>query len=163
MQEHTLYYFLSIPNNDGFLPIRKLIHEALDQPEIAPILTTMQSTLGITSSSFSFDKGPVKKIDFEKGFVVGSVVTAIKRSDFIIADLTGLNPNVLYEVGFAHALKKPVLLMVQHNSSKIPSNISGNLFFIYTQDEIRNSSDLLKDEIQKWVKNLKQTLFVEGD
>lgn len=37
----------------------------------------------------------------------------INRARFIIADLSGQNPNVFYEVGLAHALGKEVILLTQ--------------------------------------------------
>lgn len=37
----------------------------------------------------------------------------INRARFIIADLTGKNANVFYEVGVAHALGKDVILLTQ--------------------------------------------------
>ena len=39
------------------------------------------------------------------------VRTGISSADLIVADLTGQNPNVFYEVGIAHTLEKPVLLL----------------------------------------------------
>ena len=35
----------------------------------------------------------------------------IDRADLIIADLTGSTPNVLYELGLAHAKNKPVIMI----------------------------------------------------
>lgn len=37
----------------------------------------------------------------------------INRARVIIADLTGKNPNVFYEVGLAHAIGKDVILLTQ--------------------------------------------------
>jgi hypothetical protein len=45
--------------------------------------------------------------------VVDDVLLAIRQAWVVIADLTGQNPNVFYEVGLAHAFQKPVLLMTQ--------------------------------------------------
>ena len=35
------------------------------------------------------------------------------RADLIVADLTGQNANVFYEMGFAHALNKDTILLTQ--------------------------------------------------
>src|SRR5438045_3859364 len=37
----------------------------------------------------------------------------INEARFVIADLTGRNANVFYEVGLAHARNKPVILLTQ--------------------------------------------------
>lgn len=45
--------------------------------------------------------------------ILEDVVSSIAESDLIVADLTGSNPNVYYELGLAHALGKRVLLLTQ--------------------------------------------------
>ncbi|WP_421211711.1 hypothetical protein [Aeromonas enteropelogenes] len=45
--------------------------------------------------------------------ILSDIVTAIVSSDLIVADLTGSNPNVYYELGVAHALNKNVILLTQ--------------------------------------------------
>ncbi|WP_447970427.1 hypothetical protein [Nitrospira sp. M1] len=45
--------------------------------------------------------------------ILRDVVTALITADIIVADLTDSNPNVYYELGLAHALKKPVVLLTQ--------------------------------------------------
>lgn len=45
--------------------------------------------------------------------IMSDVVKGIITSDLIIADLTGSNPNVYYELGIAHALDKKVILITQ--------------------------------------------------
>ena len=45
--------------------------------------------------------------------VMRDIFEAITKSDLIVADLTGSNPNVFYELGIAHALKRPVILLTQ--------------------------------------------------
>jgi len=42
----------------------------------------------------------------------------IWNSRVIVADLTGRNPNVMYELGMAHSAKKPVILVIEE--SEIP-------------------------------------------
>jgi hypothetical protein len=45
------------------------------------------------------------------GFIVAQVYQEIADADVIVGEMTGQNPNVFYEIGFAHALGKPTLLL----------------------------------------------------
>jgi hypothetical protein len=45
--------------------------------------------------------------------ILRDIVSAIENSDLVVADLTTANPNVYYELGIAHALGRPVILLVQ--------------------------------------------------
>lgn len=38
--------------------------------------------------------------------ILQDIVEGIYQADIVIADLTGLNPNVFYELGLAHAMNK---------------------------------------------------------
>jgi hypothetical protein len=70
----------------------------------------------------------------------------IVLSDFIIADISDLNPNVMLEVGFAQALEKRIIY-ITHAFKKIPSNL-GDLkrLYVYSLD---NLEDL---KINLWLK-----------
>jgi hypothetical protein len=50
---------------------------------------------------------------FGSNVIMEDITKSIRKARLIIADLTGRNPNVFYEVGIAHALNKQVLLMTQ--------------------------------------------------
>lgn len=54
----------------------------------------------------------------EPGKISSQVLAAIRSADLIVAELTGSNPNVMYELGFAHALDKATIILNQavHNS-----------------------------------------------
>lgn len=45
--------------------------------------------------------------------ILADIVNGINQADVIIADLTGLNANVFYELGLAHALNKKVIIITQ--------------------------------------------------
>jgi hypothetical protein len=55
---------------------------------------------------------------------------AIQRADVIIADVTGRNPNVFYELGIAHTLGRRSLILSQR-SSDIPFDISAMRHLTY--------------------------------
>lgn len=50
---------------------------------------------------------------FSADSIIGDVWNAINASRIIIADCTGRNQNVFYEMGVAHTLGKPVILIAQ--------------------------------------------------
>ncbi len=59
-----------------------------------------------------------------------SIHHAIQTSALLIADVTNANPSVMYEVGFARAQQKPVILIAA-SSRAIPFNLAGIRILIY--------------------------------
>jgi nucleoside 2-deoxyribosyltransferase len=45
--------------------------------------------------------------------IVEDIWEAINSSQIILADVTGRNPNVMYEIGIAHTVGRPVVIMTQ--------------------------------------------------
>jgi hypothetical protein len=45
--------------------------------------------------------------------IMNDIWESIRKSRIVIAELTGRNPNVLYELGLAHVLRKPAILLTQ--------------------------------------------------
>jgi hypothetical protein len=52
---------------------------------------------------------------FTTHHVMSDVWEAIHAARLVIADCTGRNANVFYEIGMAHTLGRPVVLITQHN------------------------------------------------
>ena len=73
------------------------------------------------------------------GFVMEQIRTAIQQSRICIADVTGNNPNVLYEIGLAHATKKPLILLAQEGSL-LPFDVAQQrVFFMVPMSRSRKS------------------------
>jgi hypothetical protein len=64
------------------------------------------------------------------GSVLERIYNQISKSDIVIADLTGKNPNVFYETGYAHALGKRVILLTQ-KANDIPFDLKHYPHIIY--------------------------------
>lgn len=50
---------------------------------------------------------------YNTGAVIDDIFAAISSSTLVVCDATGRNPNVNYELGVAHALQKPAILITQ--------------------------------------------------
>lgn len=156
-KQKKMRYFLAIPASNNFYPIRDFIRSSLPPREFEQISLSTQKTL---DGAYP----PPEKNRLSRVYFVESVKQAIKHSDFIIADLSGNNPNVMYEVGYAQALKKPVLFMVEFSKGNVPYDVSGNLFFSYKKTDLADpdTSEILKDEIQKWIKYTREEGYIGG-
>jgi nucleoside 2-deoxyribosyltransferase len=95
--------------------------------------------LGITAERLDeqvFNEGMIERI-----------YRQIDAADIIIADMSGKNPNVFYEVGYAHAKDKTCILLT-NNSEDIPFDLKQRRHIIY------NNITCLKSELNKslqWV------------
>jgi len=58
------------------------------------------------------------------GDIINTMKSWIKSCDAVIADISGSNPNVLYEVGYAHALGKPTIHLCSSPLKKLPFDVS---------------------------------------
>ena len=61
---------------------------------------------------------------FAPGIFMRDVVTGIFQSSVVLAELSGRNPNVFYELGLAHAYRKPVIMITQEKDA-VPSDLQG--------------------------------------
>lgn len=77
---------------------------------------------------------------FDEG-MLDRVFNQISKADVIVADMTGRNPNVFYEVGYAHALGKITLLLTQ-NAEDIPFDLKHRQHTVYS-----GSIDTLRTEL----------------
>ncbi len=77
------------------------------------------------------------------GGITEKVLGSIRCSQFIIADLTHSRPNVYYELGFAHALKKKVLLTAREGT-KPHFDIQSEKILFY------ENSTMLEREIRRF-------------
>lgn len=58
------------------------------------------------------------------GMIISDIVQSITDSEFVIAEITPNNANVFYEVGYAHGINKPVILLANKADVKLPFDVS---------------------------------------
>jgi len=78
-------------------------------------------------------KPVVKKIGYnpvradeisEPGIITSQIIQHLIDDDLVIADLTGHNPNVFYELAVRHAIRQPVVQIIQ-KGERIPFDVAG--------------------------------------
>lgn len=77
---------------------------------------------------------------FSEG-MLDRIFNQISKADVVVADMTGKNANVFYEVGYAHALGKIVILLTK-NSDDIPFDLKHRRHIVYS-----GSIDTLRQEL----------------
>jgi hypothetical protein len=80
------------------------------------------------------------------GSILDRIYNQIAKADVVVADLTGRNPNVFYETGYAHALGKTTLLLTR-STEDIPFDLKHYPHVVY---EGRLSE--LRGELEKRVR-----------
>ena len=83
------------------------------------------------------------------GKITTQIYRKITESDVVIADLTGLNPNVLYELGIRQAILKPYILIASKETD-LPFDLkdSRTIFYdIKNLDSIADAKNELKNHL----------------
>lgn len=104
--------------------------------------------LGIKETVTALNKDiVVERLDeqmFSEG-MLNRIYNQIEKADLIVSDMTGKNSNVFYEVGYAHAKDKLVLLITK-DANDIPFDLKHFRHIVYGESivELKNK---LKDNI----------------
>ena len=82
-----------------------------------------------------------------------SICQNIQRARFIVADVTGKDPSVFYELGIAHILGKPVVLITQQLED-VPFDLRAMFYIYYGNDDGTVSISKLKQNLSMMAKGL---------
>lgn len=119
MTEEKKKCFIITPIGDENDSIRRHIEGIID----AVIMPVMKNDYDILVAHRLFEMGSINK----------QVIELIYKSDLVIANLTGTNPNVMYELAFRHTLGLPVITIAE-KGTKLPFDVSTERTIFYTND-----------------------------
>ena len=77
---------------------------------------------------------------FRPGIILRDILSGLLESDVVIAEISPVNANVFYELGYAHALEKPTVLLARRNG-ELPFDLSGYRVIFY-DDTIRGKPEV---------------------
>ena len=83
--------------------------------------------------------------------IMSAVTEAITEADFLVVDTTRQNPNVMYELGLAHGLRKPtILIQSTEEHSQFPTDLAGWLYVSYDPSNFRQFTSYLSHAVQRF-------------
>lgn len=82
------------------------------------------------------------------GIILDDIQQQIAQADAVVAEISTPNPNVFYELGYAHALEKPAVLLVRREQgSQMPFDIRGYRAIFY--DDSIAGKRLVEDKLRE--------------
>jgi O-acetyl-ADP-ribose deacetylase (regulator of RNase III) len=88
----------------------------------------------------------------QAGWVHRLMISQIYDADVAIVDLSTLNPNVFYELGVRHALRRAVTVLLCREGTTTPFNIAGFNCITYNPHQQENLKSV-RERIAKFVAN----------
>lgn len=87
------------------------------------------------------------------GIIMKEILENIVEAEILVAEISTPNPNVYYELGYASALNKPIILLAREDT-RLPFDISGFRVIFY-EDSIAGKKQI-EGNLEKHLKAIKQ-------
>lgn len=87
--------------------------------------------------------------------IFNKILTEMFSSQFIIAELSYINPNVFYELGIAHSFKDPSNIIIIKKKSDAPGDYPFDLKHLQYIEYSDNNLSLLSAQIKKYIESTK--------
>lgn len=94
----------------------------------------------------------------EEGLITNQIIEHLLEDDLVVADLTGLNPNVFYEVAVRHAARKPIVHLMTAGQ-EIPFDIANMRAVPYALDD-PDALEEAQAELARKVKSIEDADWV---
>jgi nucleoside 2-deoxyribosyltransferase len=124
--------------------MQALVLSSFENRKIVPVVKAALAQSGIETISLD-------EVILPGALWASAISDALHRADLVVADLSTENPNIMYELGFAHALRKPTIILASRaSSSKIPSDLAGFSYLFYDPEDPGG----LARELHAWIPSL---------
>jgi hypothetical protein len=100
----------------------------------------------------------ISRYNSKIGSIVSGITSSLNDADLVVADLTGLNPNVMYELGVRHTLKRGTIIITQ-DLSQIPSDLRDYMCVEYSYSNDTLKQNELYEKFKKELHHTIQELF----
>ena len=107
--ERNITVFVAMPYYEGSPDIMTTYNQAYER-----VMKRIRQTYKHVSISLY----PIMQYEGKTRDIIENMINEINQSSIIVADITGGNPNVGYELGIARALKKPTIIVRRQGDKK---------------------------------------------
>jgi hypothetical protein len=98
--------------------------------------SAFDGAIKVVGKEFSYSVRRIDEIQDSDNVTV-QILREISKSEVVVADLTHDSPNCYYEVGYAHGLRREVIL-TRRTGDNIPFDLAGNRFILWeTEGDLR--------------------------
>lgn len=97
--------------------------------------------------------------EYASGSISREIVKHLLEDELVIANLTGLNPNVMYELAIRHAKQLPVI-QIAESGTKLPFDVQDQRTLSYTDDMA--GVEKLKDDLRHAVSKSEESEAVSN-
>lgn len=84
-------------------------------------------------------------IEGRGGHIMSNVIEDLASDDIVIADISGLNWNVAYELGIRHVMRKNGTILICDDETELPFDVQSLNIFIYPKDWL----DVMEEQCDK--------------
>lgn len=120
-----------------------------DSPERKRADQILKHVIEPTVKEFKYKTVRADKIS-KPGIITNQIIDHIMNDELVIADLTGHNPNVFYELAVRHVIQKPIIQIIQ-KGEKIPFDVSTQRTIEIDHKDL-DSAEEARNELQKQIK-----------
>jgi hypothetical protein len=90
----------------------------------------------------------------DPGMITDQIIQRLLEDDLVVADLTGRNANVFYELAIRHAIRKPAVLLIA-DGEKIPFDVSQSRVIFFDHHDL-DSVERCKMDLEGQISALAQ-------
>jgi hypothetical protein len=128
-------------------------------PEFSKVYSAVKQALGVDDLGFTCVRADEL---LGGGDIMEAVLREMERAEIIIADLTGGNANVFYELGIAHTVKdQKSVLLISQTTDKLPFDV--NIYQCIKYDRLEVLAKKLTETIKEMTPTRKLIPIKRGE
>ena len=154
--EEVFQIMKSLPVYPKMFNVSGLLQQRQKVAVMMPYCTTFGPVYDAIKNACENVIEPVRIADlYAPDVIVDSIFAAIEEAQLVVADVTNLNANVLYEAGLAHGRNRDVVFLTQ-NPDQVPFDLNRIRYIEYgaSDEGLKKLTHVLNQTIVEYLRNM---------